>query len=204
MRVLHLLPTNHMPEVWGANKTNQSMNFQAGNKMTFDCHEATLSSTALHSSSESGSALNHGTSRCLSTTGLNHKIHCKWQMQHFFTCSLGCLSFLPTMLLALVGQMDSQPVSNLLAHMHMHPTCNRLPRGRYYSSGHHLPCYFPDSKTGGRLAGASEEHGAPKKGCMIQDARGWCTGMTQRDGLGREVGGGFRMENTCTPVADLC
>ena len=24
---------------------------------------------------------------------------------------------------------------------------------------------------------------------MIQDARGWCTGMTQRDGMGREVGG---------------
>ena len=24
----------------------------------------------------------------------------------------------------------------------------------------------------------------------IQDARGWCTGMTQRDGTGREVGGG--------------
>ena len=25
---------------------------------------------------------------------------------------------------------------------------------------------------------------------MIQDAQGWCTGMTQRDGLGREVEGG--------------
>ena len=25
---------------------------------------------------------------------------------------------------------------------------------------------------------------------MIQDARGWCIGMTQRDGMGREVGGG--------------
>ena len=25
-----------------------------------------------------------------------------------------------------------------------------------------------------------------------QDAWGWCTGMTQRDGAGREVGGGFR------------
>ena len=37
---------------------------------------------------------------------------------------------------------------------------------------------------------------------MIQDARGWCTGMTQRDGMGREVGGGFRMEITCTPVVD--
>ena len=22
----------------------------------------------------------------------------------------------------------------------------------------------------------------------VQDARGWCTGMTQRDGMGREVG----------------
>ena len=39
---------------------------------------------------------------------------------------------------------------------------------------------------------------------MIQDARGWCTRMTQRDGMGREVGGGFRMGNTCTPVADSC
>jgi len=28
---------------------------------------------------------------------------------------------------------------------------------------------------------------------MIQDAQGWCTGMTQRDGMGREEGGGFRM-----------
>ena len=28
--------------------------------------------------------------------------------------------------------------------------------------------------------------------CMIQDAQGWCTGMTQRDGMGREVGGGIQ------------
>ena len=39
---------------------------------------------------------------------------------------------------------------------------------------------------------------------MIQDAWGWCIGMTQKDGKGREVGRGFRMGNTCTPVADLC
>ena len=26
--------------------------------------------------------------------------------------------------------------------------------------------------------------------------------MTQRDGMGREVGGRFRMGNTCTPMAD--
>ena len=41
-------------------------------------------------------------------------------------------------------------------------------------------------------------------GCMRQGAQGWCTGMTQRDGMVREVGGVFRMGNTCTPVADSC
>ena len=40
--------------------------------------------------------------------------------------------------------------------------------------------------------------------CRIQQAWGWCTGMTQRDGMGREVGTGFMMGNTCTPVADAC
>ena len=38
--------------------------------------------------------------------------------------------------------------------------------------------------------------------CTILDAWGWCTGTTQRDGMGREEGGGFRMGNTCMPVAD--
>ena len=33
--------------------------------------------------------------------------------------------------------------------------------------------------------------------CMILDARDLCTGMTQRDGMGREEEGGFRMGNTC-------
>jgi len=37
---------------------------------------------------------------------------------------------------------------------------------------------------------------------MTQGAQSWCTGMTQRDGMGREVGGGFRMRNTCKPMAD--
>ena len=35
-----------------------------------------------------------------------------------------------------------------------------------------------------------------------------CSGLVHWDdperGIGREVGGGFRMGNTCTPVADLC
>ena len=29
-------------------------------------------------------------------------------------------------------------------------------------------------------------------------------GMTQRDGMGREMGGGFRIGNMCTPVVDSC
>ena len=38
--------------------------------------------------------------------------------------------------------------------------------------------------------------------CAILDAWGWSTGTTQRDGVGREEGGGFRMGNTCIPVVD--
>ena len=34
------------------------------------------------------------------------------------------------------------------------------------------------------------------------DAWGWCTGRTQREGMGREEGGGFRMGSTGIPVAD--
>ena len=37
---------------------------------------------------------------------------------------------------------------------------------------------------------------------MILDAWGRYTGTTQRDGMEREEGGGFRMGNTCKPVAD--
>ena len=36
----------------------------------------------------------------------------------------------------------------------------------------------------------------------ILDAWGWCTGTTQRDGMGKEEGEGFRMGNTCIPVED--
>jgi len=38
--------------------------------------------------------------------------------------------------------------------------------------------------------------------CSMLDAWGWCTGTAQRDGMGREEGGGFGMGNTCIPVAD--
>ena len=39
---------------------------------------------------------------------------------------------------------------------------------------------------------------------QIQDSWCWCTGMTQRDGMGREVGGGFMFGNSSTPVVDSC
>ena len=38
--------------------------------------------------------------------------------------------------------------------------------------------------------------------CIKQGAQGWCTGMTLRDGMGREMGVG--MGNTFTPMADSC
>ena len=33
---------------------------------------------------------------------------------------------------------------------------------------------------------------------------GGCTGVTQRDGMRREVGRGFRMGNTCKSMPDSC
>ena len=39
---------------------------------------------------------------------------------------------------------------------------------------------------------------------MRQGAQSWCTAMTLRDGMGRVVGGGFRMGNACTPMVDSC
>ena len=35
-------------------------------------------------------------------------------------------------------------------------------------------------------------------------AQGWCTRKTQRDGMGREVGGRIGMGNTCKSMADSC
>ena len=39
---------------------------------------------------------------------------------------------------------------------------------------------------------------------MRQGAQGRCTEITLTGGTGREVGGGFRIGNTCTPMADSC
>ena len=39
---------------------------------------------------------------------------------------------------------------------------------------------------------------------MRQGARDWCTGMTLKDGMEREVGGELGMRDTCTPMADAC
>ena len=40
--------------------------------------------------------------------------------------------------------------------------------------------------------------------CRIQHAWGWCMGMTQRDVMGRGLGGGFMFGNACTPMVDSC
>ena len=40
--------------------------------------------------------------------------------------------------------------------------------------------------------------------CMKQGTQSQHTGTTQREGMGREVGGKFRMGDTCTPMVDLC
>ena len=40
--------------------------------------------------------------------------------------------------------------------------------------------------------------------CMKQGPQSWCTGTTQRDGMWREVAGGFGMEDTYKLVADSC
>ena len=39
---------------------------------------------------------------------------------------------------------------------------------------------------------------------MGASAQGWCTGKTQKDGMGREVGARIRMGNTCKSMADSC
>ena len=39
---------------------------------------------------------------------------------------------------------------------------------------------------------------------LILDSWGWCTGTTQRDGMGRQEGAGFRMGNMYIPAADSC
>ena len=38
--------------------------------------------------------------------------------------------------------------------------------------------------------------------CIEPRCWGWCTGTTQREGMGREEGGGFRMGSTDIPVED--
>ena len=42
-------------------------------------------------------------------------------------------------------------------------------------------------------------------GCDSEtSAQDWCTGKTQKDGMGWEAGGGIGMGNTCKSMADSC
>ena len=60
------------------------------------------------------------------------------------------------------------------------------------------PGIKPASLLSPALGGGLFISAPPGKPTSLQD----CTGTTQRDGMGREEGGGFRMGNTCIPVAD--
>ncbi|KAB0347308.1 hypothetical protein FD754_012165 [Muntiacus muntjak] len=67
------------------------------------------------------------------------------------------------------------------------------------------------ANTSKTMLNSSGESGHP---CLVPDFKGnafsfsplraWCTGKTQKNGMGREVGGGFRMGNTCKSMADSC
>ncbi|KAB0382901.1 hypothetical protein FD755_004818 [Muntiacus reevesi] len=62
------------------------------------------------------------------------------------------------------------------------------------------------TKTSNTMLNSSGESGHP---CLVPDFRGNAFNfsplrMTQRDGMGREAGGGIRMGNTCKSMADSC
>ena len=41
-------------------------------------------------------------------------------------------------------------------------------------------------------------------GMYETSAQGWCTGKTQKDGVGKEAEGGIGIGNTCKSMADSC
>ena len=69
-------------------------------------------------------------------------------------------------------------------------------RGAWHGAVHGV------AKNWTRLKCLNSHNKAKEYNSPILDAWGWCAGTTQRDGMGREEGGGFRMGNTCMPVAD--
>jgi len=69
-------------------------------------------------------------------------------------------------------------------------------RGAWHGAVHGV------AKNWTRLKCLNSHNKAKEYNSPILDAWGWCAGTTQRDGMGREEGGGFRMGNTCIPVAD--
>ena len=65
-------------------------------------------------------------------------------------------------------------------------------------SGHF---FLSVAKQEGRLWEVTDNHTGK---ITRQGTQGWCTGMTLRDEMRREVGGRVKIGNTCTPKADSC
>ena len=59
-------------------------------------------------------------------------------------------------------------------------------------------------REGGGRGVQDGEHMYTRGGFMLLYGSGNSNRMTLRDVMEREVGGGFRMGNTCTPMADSC
>ena len=69
--------------------------------------------------------------------------------------------------------------------------CSRLSSGSYFLSSSFISAQI------GLFFSISIEYNFPAPIlAFVRLCWGWCTGTTQRDGMGREEGGGFRMGNT--------
>ena len=65
--------------------------------------------------------------------------------------------------------------------------------------------WFTPQMSGMVTTGATGQLGVVKNYCALQcNIKDWKTWLLKFDGMGREVGGGIRMGNTCTLVADSC
>ena len=90
-------------------------------------------------------------------------------------------------------QVVSSPIGEHLSCFHFWSMISLLWTSVYIFLGRHVFCSV--ESLGVELQGQIQTQ------CL---AWGWCTVMTQRDVMGREVGGGFMFGNACTPMVGSC